>query len=271
MGKWRGFTVIELLVVIALLALLAAILFPVLAAARERGRRAACIAQHKQLGSALLLYAQDWDETFPPSIYEVARHEQYPAWPILTEPYSRANRRLTLCPSLGTGGSSWAYAAESPGNAPSYLSPPPAAPRWARFSQIGLNWVYLSPVRFDPESAAFHAPPDNTPLPTTLPEVGAPASTVMLTDSAFWASIGVPWGTHHGEVGYLVVDPPRAANLTKTVYWFGGWKGPLGGAEGPYGRVGVRHQEGTLVTWADGHTTWSRIERLRDDALWDLE
>jgi len=270
MGRLRGFTIIELLVVIALLALLAAILFPVLAAAREMGRRAACSNSHRQLGAALLLYAQDYDETFPPALYEVARHEQYPAWPVLTEPYSRGNRRLTLCPSLGTGGSSWAYADDSPGNGPFYLAPPPAAPRWARFSQIGFNWVYLSPVRYDPASAAEHRPPDNTPLPTTLPEITAPAQTVMLTDSAYWADAGVPWGTHRGPVGYLVVDPPRAAGLTKTVYWFGGWKGPYGGPEGPYGRVGVRHHDGTLVTWVDGHTTWTRIERLGDDALWDL-
>jgi prepilin-type N-terminal cleavage/methylation domain-containing protein len=269
MSRSRAFTLIELWVVIALLALLAAILFPVLASVREQGRRAACTGSHRQLGAALLLYAQDHDETFPPALYEVARHEQYPAWPILTEPYSRGNRRLTLCPSLGTGASSWAYADQSPGNAPSYLAPPPAAPRWARFSQIGLNWIYLSPVRYDPESAAHHAPPDNTPFPTRLPEVTTPAQTVMLTDSAYWAESGVPWGTHHGHVGYLVVDPPRAANA-KTVYWFGGWKGAFGGPEGPYGRVAVRHGEGTLVTWVDGHTSWVSIERLRDDALWDL-
>lgn len=270
MGRSRAFTLVELLVVIAVLMLLAAILFPVLAAAREQGRRAACIGHHRQLGAALLLYAQDYDETFPPAISEVVRHEQYPAWPILTEPYSRGNRRLTLCPSLGTGGSSWAYADESPGNAPHYLAPPPAAPRWARFAQVGFNWVYLSPIQFDPQSAARRAPPDNTPLPTRLPEVNTPAQTVMLTDSGFWADSGVPWGTHRGMVGYLVVDPPGVANHTKSVYWFGGWKGLLGGPEGAYGRVAARHGEGTLVTWVDGHTTWKRIEQLRDEALWDL-
>lgn len=270
MRPWRAFTLIELLVVIAVLAILAALLFPVFAAAREKARQSVCIAHHKQLGAALLLYAQDYDETFPPALYEVVRHEQYPAWPVLTEPYSKGNRRLTICPSLGTGGSSWAYDMNSPGNQPHYLAGPPAAPRWARFSQVGFNWVYLSPIRFDPVSAARKAPPDNTPLPTTLPEVSDPAATVMLTDSAFMANSVVPWGVHHGPVGYIVVDPPRAARLTKSVYWFGGWKGPFGGQEGPYGRVAVRHLDGTLVTWVDGHTTWVKIDRLQDDGLWDL-
>jgi prepilin-type processing-associated H-X9-DG protein len=81
----------------------------------------------------------------------------------------------------------------------------------------------------------------------------------------------VAWGAHHGQVGYLVVDPPRAAKLTKCVYWFGGWRGFLGGQDGPYGRVAVRHTDGTIVSWVDGHTTWVRIDKLRDDAVWDLE
>jgi prepilin-type N-terminal cleavage/methylation domain-containing protein len=56
-GK-RAFTLIELLVVIAILAILAAILFPVFAQARERARMSACLSNTRQLGTALMLYAQ---------------------------------------------------------------------------------------------------------------------------------------------------------------------------------------------------------------------
>jgi len=63
--KKKGFTLIELLVVIAIIAILAAILLPALARAREQGRRAACQSNLKQLGLALQIYAQNFGEYFP--------------------------------------------------------------------------------------------------------------------------------------------------------------------------------------------------------------
>ena len=62
---WGGFTLIELLVVIAIIAILAAILFPVFAQARESARKASCQSNLKQLGTAMLMYTQDYDEKFP--------------------------------------------------------------------------------------------------------------------------------------------------------------------------------------------------------------
>ena len=61
----NGFTLIELLVVIAIIAILAAILFPVFAQAREAARRTSCVSNLKQIGTATMMYVQDYDEVFP--------------------------------------------------------------------------------------------------------------------------------------------------------------------------------------------------------------
>src|SRR4051794_480121 len=67
----RGFTLIELLIVISLMAILAAILLPVFAGAREAARRTVCLSNMKQIGAATLMYAQEYDEALPPGGYGV--------------------------------------------------------------------------------------------------------------------------------------------------------------------------------------------------------
>src|SRR5262249_31195625 len=65
MNRRRGFTLIELLVVIAVIAILAAILFPVFAQARAKARQASCLSNLRQIGTALSVYVQDYDEILP--------------------------------------------------------------------------------------------------------------------------------------------------------------------------------------------------------------
>ncbi len=62
----KAFTLIELLVVIAIIAILAAILFPVFAQAREKARQASCTSNVKQITLGILMYVQDYDETYVP-------------------------------------------------------------------------------------------------------------------------------------------------------------------------------------------------------------
>jgi len=126
--SFHAFTLIELLVVVAVLALLAAILFPVFARAREKGRQTACMAAARQVGAAFLLYAQDWDGGYPntgdPYLW-VGKRWRWPIMPYLSigqkqgGEFSDANKNasaLLLCPSDTQSGSdydatSYAYSA----------------------------------------------------------------------------------------------------------------------------------------------------------------
>lgn len=65
----RGFTLIELLVVITIIAITAAILFPVFAQAKISAKQQVCISNMKQIGTAMMLYLGDHDDTWPSAVF----------------------------------------------------------------------------------------------------------------------------------------------------------------------------------------------------------
>jgi prepilin-type N-terminal cleavage/methylation domain-containing protein len=93
----KGFTLIELLVVISIIAILAAILFPVIARAREKAHTTTCVNNQRQISATLLMHAQDHEETFISISSGV--------WPSSLGNYSET--ALYNCPTYtgtGTGG-----------------------------------------------------------------------------------------------------------------------------------------------------------------------
>lgn len=114
MRRKDGFTLIELLVVIAIIAILAAILLPVFAQAREKARMTTCLSNTKQMGSALMMYAQDYDERliwnpWPGGPRAGARwcslatsDQPTLVWTEMLMPYIK-NTQVFQCPSISAG------------------------------------------------------------------------------------------------------------------------------------------------------------------------
>lgn len=96
----RAFTLVELLVVLGIIALLAALLFPVLAEARERARTSRCLTQLRQLAQSTLAYLSDWQESYPLAAY-VSQHNNQPCLFTLYHelvPYIK-DKAIVLCSS----------------------------------------------------------------------------------------------------------------------------------------------------------------------------
>jgi prepilin-type N-terminal cleavage/methylation domain-containing protein/prepilin-type processing-associated H-X9-DG protein len=117
-----GFTLIELLVVIAIIAILAAILLPVFAKARENARKATCQSNERQLAMGMLQYTQDYDELLPRGYTTPPSRD----WKTDVTPYLK-NSQIFTCPSAPGQGSAYGYnwdLATSTGRSLAYLNEP---------------------------------------------------------------------------------------------------------------------------------------------------
>lgn len=178
-GKY-GFTLIELLVVIAIISLLAAILFPVFARARENARRSACQSNLRQIGMGLMQYTQDYDEFLPTSGADgsdTTAGRRDPKWMDKIFPYVKSEQLF----SCSSDRSNIKYIYSSGPNSSrntrafgSYLinagysgpAATPTGPNGARMSQIGAasETIYaLEGYTYKAGNADFWFATNNTP------------------------------------------------------------------------------------------------------------
>lgn len=96
----RAFTLIELLVVVAIVSVLAAILFPVFARARENARRTSCLSNLRQIGLGMMMYVQDHDERYPRAYYYPNDESSNGTifWRDMVSPYTKSEA-VYWCPS----------------------------------------------------------------------------------------------------------------------------------------------------------------------------
>ncbi len=135
-----GFTLLELLIVIAILALLAALLIPVFSQVREKARQTTCLANARQLGSAILMYTQDYDEVLPAATNITAGiNTQFPHLRTVLTGYVR-DAAIWWCPS---------ETRPSPWEAVSHPTPGMNDPA---FSGAGTSYAYKSRNAVSPPS-----------------------------------------------------------------------------------------------------------------------
>jgi len=213
----RAFTLIELLVVIAIISILASMLFPVFARAREQARKSACMSNLKQIGLGVMMYVQDYDETYPITYLAVPAADQmsgYTAsyWFNVLQPYTK-NRQVWYCPTAGrimTSDSSnfqqysGGYGYNACGTAPISSS---GTTLWNGFGQ-SVD-AATGTVKCTPNGNAVNMSAVTSPSETILITDPASNSTENTTeffysgsDISYWPQLhGGPVGPFYGNVG----------------------------------------------------------------------
>jgi len=240
-----GFTLIELLVVVAIISLLAAILFPVFARARENARRASCTSNLKQIGLGLMQYIQDYDGKWPnrdfgyeayfnsdaqhyrwmDAIYPYVKSEQIFDCPSQSFPYSRA----------GSGATMRAYKFETRYSYGSYCAN-------VAYNNLPVGKTGLFRIEEGPSNAVQ--------APTVDASLEAPATTVAVMDSE--ANYGTSPSYNSSDYYYpFMCAQDNPAGITTDI-----------NGDRNINNMAERHLGTINVLWADGHVKSVKLELL---------
>lgn len=234
----RAFTLIELLVVIAIIAILAAILFPVFAQARDKARQSTCLSHAKQLGTAVMMYVQDYDETY---FKQEAWNETadigpgpwgtswttYTRWPFVHAPYIKSYG-VFKCPSDNVADRSQLQSSRPP-----------------------------IPMSIGGNLAIFHRG-----TAVAMADIKKPAEKLVMGEAY------IPYGFESNSAEYF-----RCANFRGTGHndWnsFSQFRQQCCAAQAlglPDSKMSpvTRHQLGNIGVFCDGHAKWLRWNQIGD-------
>jgi prepilin-type N-terminal cleavage/methylation domain-containing protein/prepilin-type processing-associated H-X9-DG protein len=221
-GRRKAFTLIELLVVVGIIAILAALLFPVFARAREKARAATCASNMGQLARAWMMYAQDYEETFPLTTVQLWPRGPLLYWPELIEPYVRAGVRE-----------------DANGN---------TATTQTRSIFVCPDYGFVAPAHDEDGNDSKGPAVGSQPLLSYSPNVWL---------VSHWSLIGQPWAGEQSQACMLsAIGEPTLMVLLAENHDCCDSLG--GGGPSNYTRAGRRHSGGANYAMTDGHVKWFR-------------
>ncbi len=226
-----AFTLIELLVVIAIISILAAILFPVFASAREKARQSTCASNEKQIIIAMIQYSQDYDEIYPsttiPSAGNITVAE---TWDWLITPYLNGRGLYYAGKSAGHGvfecpddtatrtGSPTAPAIQSygmPNNGGNY-----GKAGWLLYGEVGANSAAYSGMAGYNANCSTSTGNCTNPTAYSVAQVPQPAKTFILVEYPNYGN-----GVYNGDS--IVADPSAdMSQYIPSANYIGGGPGP---------------------------------------------
>lgn len=243
--KASGFTLIELLIVIAIIAILAAVLFPVFARVRENARKAGCLSNLKQIGIGAMQYAQDYDERLffwsfdrddLKAVNPAGTYAQ--RWPQTLQPYVKSYQ-LFRCSSVSQAqtGTSFRMAVSS-GTGPQYA--------------CNYEVNTLNPQSINTGSPIYGTGSNSPRVQVIGGDAGGSPQSYDRTTLVTWE------------------DPPntimafdKTAVITTAYSWSPDFDDNLSTS-----RVAMRHFDGSNWLFCDGHAKW--LNSPVDRKLWTV-
>jgi prepilin-type N-terminal cleavage/methylation domain-containing protein len=245
-----AFTLIELLVVVAIIAILAAILFPVFAQARDKARQASCLSNAKQLGLALNMYVQDYDETFFAQktwdeIEDVgagswgSSYFTWIQWPTAHLPYIKS-QQVYSCPS-------------DKNRQRAYFPAPGDPDCWGCSVPFPMSYgpnMHLFSMDYQASGGAVSLAAVTRPADViALGEAVTPFACCEAWNTEYWRGAnynggenGWDWGTYRQQVRYAKRNGLTDAQMSSV----------------------TRHQNGNILVFTDGHAKWWRWNAVDD-------